>query len=542
MKQILLFLSIILFGATTFAQKDLPTTYDLRDVDGVNYVTAVKSQQGGTCWTHGSMASMEGNLMMSGNWETNGETGEPDLAEYHLDWWNGYNQYYNQDLDDPYNNGEGLEVHMGGDYRVTTAYMSRLEGAVRDIDGQSYNNPPDHYSEDFHLYYAKNVEWYNANDDLSNIDLIKEKVMEHGVMAICMCYSNSFMSGYNHYQPASDDTEPNHSISIIGWDDSHATQAPNDGAWLVKNSWGSGWGYDGYFWIAYEDKQACKNPEMGAISFIDVDILEYDTAYYHDYHGWRDTLVTASEAFNAFSAKVNEDIVAVSFFTAENDVNYMVKIYGDFTAGELSDERVVQSGNFEFSGFHTVDLDQIVSFYEGEQFYVYVAFDDGGHPYDRTSDVPVLLGGSSRVIVPSVAAESQSFYLEDEQWVDFYNYDDPSGFQNTGNFCIKAIANHNPSLGFDDMKIIKTGRIDFVAPSPVVANASIQYSLEKQALVEIQVFSINGQLVQDLNQSTQSQGEHQINWNTNSLPNGVYFIQLNIDGIFVDQFKVVKID
>ena len=414
------------------ASGQLPEEFDLRDHQGEDYVTSVKEQSGGTCWAHAVAASMESNLLFTGLWAENGEEGEPDLAEYHMDWWNGFNQYYN--ADDLPSSGGGLEVHAGGDYLVAAAYTSRGEGMVRNIDGQEYVTIPAHFDTSYHIYYPRNVEWYSAGEDLSNIDDVKRAVMEHGGVGTCIHMDvNLFMDHGIHYQPPSSTYLPNHAVTIVGWDDNKPSYAPGSGAWIIKNSWGDDWNGNGYFWVSYYDKYAAKHPQMGAVSFQDVEPLKYENFYYHDYHGWRDTLEDVTEAFNAFTAEGDEVLRAVSFYTAADSVEFEVRICDDFDGTELTAVLESISGTIQHRGFHTFDLDESIVLAAGEDFYVSLGLSRGGHPYDRTSNVDVLLGARYRVLVESSASAGESYYREDGEWSDLTDLNE------TANFCIKAM-------------------------------------------------------------------------------------------------------
>ncbi|MHC4946192.1 MAG: lectin like domain-containing protein, partial [Planctomycetota bacterium] len=139
---------------------------------------------------------------------------------------------------------------------------------------------------------------------------------------------------------------------------------------------------------------------------------------------------------------IGERLHAVSFFNATQNVNYVVRVYDDFDGTQLYNEIVSASGFIAEKGFHTIDLNPKPFLTYGDNIYVYVSLDKGGHPFDRTSEVPVLLGSDERVTVISTSSPGESFYREGGVWKDMYNYND------SANFCMKALTIIEPAVYF----------------------------------------------------------------------------------------------
>lgn len=100
-------------------------------------------------------------------------------------------------------------------------------------------------------YYATDWGVVDPSGDINKIASvsdIKKAICQYGPVAASVFVTPMFQNYANgvFYEWASNYASPssNHAILIVGWDD-------DKGAWLIKNSWGTDWGEDGYMWIKY---------------------------------------------------------------------------------------------------------------------------------------------------------------------------------------------------------------------------------------------------------------------------------------------------
>jgi PKD repeat protein len=88
-----------------------------------------------------------------------------------------------------------------------------------------------------------------------DIDAIKSSIMTYGPVVTMFYATGDFARwGIDHqeptdYYPYVEQNGANHAVILVGWKDDSSIE--NGGYWIVKNSWGTNWGYDGFFNIEY---------------------------------------------------------------------------------------------------------------------------------------------------------------------------------------------------------------------------------------------------------------------------------------------------
>ena len=142
--------------------------------------------------------------------------------------------------------------------------------------------------------------WLYLGSD-SALDQVKQIILNGGVVVFGIyVYDNYYSIGsYNNIYALAGKTGSSHgghAQTIVGYDDNLVTP-DGVGAFRVVNSWGSGWGDGGYYWITYEAVKAGSDYSQGYVFWVD-DRVSYDSQkkilfkLEHDYSRETDTWVT----------------------------------------------------------------------------------------------------------------------------------------------------------------------------------------------------------------------------------------------------------
>jgi predicted secreted protein len=75
-------------------------------------------------------------------------------------------------------------------------------------------------------------------------DQHKQAIYEHGPLSVAVCVNDAFQSYTGGIFSGPSCSDLNHGVVLVGWSD-------DDGCWIMRNSWSSAWGEEGYMRIKY---------------------------------------------------------------------------------------------------------------------------------------------------------------------------------------------------------------------------------------------------------------------------------------------------
>jgi hypothetical protein len=225
----------------------VPGSFDWRDSDGsgTSYVTPIRNQKScGSCWAFAATAALESYILMTQNMPN--ET--LDLAEQILV------SCYNPDGcsggspsgASSYIKSIGLPLESCFPY---TAYDAQ------DGINSVYCNPA------CSNWQATTFKILNYGSVSATVSAIKDALVNYGPLVTTFAvYADFFSYNGGVYSYTSGTYQGGHAVLIIGYDDANQ-------CFIVKNSWGTGWGEAGYFRIAYSQMSSPINFGSGTLTY-----------------------------------------------------------------------------------------------------------------------------------------------------------------------------------------------------------------------------------------------------------------------------------
>ena len=459
---------------TTYAEEVIPSTYP-SDISSYKKARPSRNQNPyGTCWAFSSIGLAESDLITKGQRDSGVDLSELQLIHFTynsvtdpLSGTKGdYSKYYNDNASDSY-------LNKGGNYEMAVRRLSQWSGVVNESDvpysnaGTVYNNGLDEkYAYGYDVAHLQNAYLINAK---KQPDVVKQQIMEHGAVG----------ASYTHYDNAADYDNNSyydwqeivsggggHAIMIVGWDDDYSkdnfttsSKPTNNGAWLIRNSWGI---YFDYFWMSYETYSLQDNVWVFDMSADD----GLDNNYQLD-GGLYTATIGYSKAANVFHVSKkdgvdSETLKSVSLSCTQTaDVGYTIEIYTDITdtgnpASGTKHEEATTSGRTTYAGIYTIPLEHEVILNPDTYYAVVVTVDKGGFEIEYGYSESTNPGGTDDKMVWENAVSywdncEGSYYYNGYNFGKFYY-----------NFRIKAFTSNNVELGdrLEGNTLSMDGKID----------------------------------------------------------------------------------
>ncbi|RKM57607.1 hypothetical protein D6855_13770 [Butyrivibrio sp. CB08] len=434
------FTDVIPVDIDSFSEKEIPTKYDSRDVDGKCYITPVEDQgYTSLCWTFASLGAIESDLLKH---HDDMSIDDIDLSEKHLAYYNlhqatgslngaidgDYRELVNRDGEADawlfdYDTGY---IDCGGVTNFVISILTAWKGPVAEAGDDEFKStygakyiftdntdkPSDAYES---IYHVQSVDQMPAK--LGNNTLVKQMIMEHGSATVGINADSQYWKNHSTNNYSSFGGEPaataNHEVLIIGWDDEYSAsnfggQPEADGAWLCKNSWGTGSGKEGCFYVSYYDETV----NVSNAASYEVATKDDDNWYDNNYQcaGFLTNAVSclddSENMMRAYSSSTNpygmlyeatgtQELKAVGLMSIDLYQQYDLDIYIN---PDVSDDGITFDGqdvpavsqkiSSISAGYHTYELDKTVNLYKGDKFFILIRPASAGRlPFEEAEDM-----------------------------------------------------------------------------------------------------------------------------------------------------------
>ena len=366
-------------------------SWDWRTMSGV---TSVKNQNPyGTCWAFAACGDLESKLLIN-------ELIVYDFSELNLQACNP----------------TSTNCNYGGNAWMSTNYLSLLGTVSESCNPYPGGCPNPTCINPACAYGIQVTEWKMIPNDVNSI---KAAVMSYGPVYTSMYASFAGFSTYDgSYCMTYSGTEAtNHAVLIVGFDDEMCS---GNGGWIVKNSWGSSWGDNGYFYIQYGSAR------IGSTSNVITGWREYNsdrTVHHWDEWGWWSS-VGYGDGHDYAVVEIDpqagdEFLYSVHFWATSGPTTYTIRVYDDFNGSAMPTNPIAGpwTATVNEAGYYTIDLTTPIAVAPGNPIYIYADLNTGSYtypvPYDDTGPMETNKSYISNTGTTYYALDSGNYAMGD---------------------------------------------------------------------------------------------------------------------------------